>query len=41
MAGIHSVPSVIVNNAYLISGGQPVVVYRQALEKILDGKADA
>ncbi|HEY7641474.1 MAG TPA: DsbA family oxidoreductase [Steroidobacteraceae bacterium] len=32
--GIHAVPSVIVNNKYLIQGGQPVEVFEQALSKI-------
>lgn len=33
-AGIHSVPAVIVNSQYLISGGQPVEVFEQALRQI-------
>ena len=33
-AGIHSVPSVVVNQRYLISGGQPAEVFEQALRKI-------
>ncbi len=33
-AGIHSVPAVIVNRKYLISGGQPVEVFEQALRRI-------
>ena len=33
-AGIHSVPSVIVNDKYLIQGGQPPEVYAQALREI-------
>jgi predicted DsbA family dithiol-disulfide isomerase len=32
--GITAVPSVIVNNKYLIQGGQPVEVFEQALRKI-------
>lgn len=32
--GIHAVPSVIVNNRYLIQGGQPVEVFEQTLRKI-------
>jgi len=32
--GIQAVPSVIVNNRYLIQGGQPVEVFEQALRKI-------
>ena len=33
-AGIHSVPAVIVNDHHLISGGQPVEVFEQALRQI-------
>lgn len=33
-AGISSVPAVIVNRQYLISGGQPVAVYVDALRRI-------
>ncbi|MBK6614100.1 DsbA family oxidoreductase [Ottowia sp.] len=33
-AGIQSVPSVIVNDRHLISGGQPPEVFEQALRKI-------
>jgi len=33
-AGIHSVPAVIVNEKHLISGGQPVEVFEQALRQI-------
>ncbi len=36
-AGIHSVPAVIVNEKYLISGGQPVEVFEQALRRIARG----
>ena len=32
--GIHAVPSVIVNDKYLIQGGQPVEVFEGALRKI-------
>ena len=32
--GIHSVPAVIINNQHLISGGQPVEVFEQALRRI-------
>lgn len=32
--GIHAVPSVIVNDKYLIQGGQPVEAFEQALRKI-------
>jgi predicted DsbA family dithiol-disulfide isomerase len=33
--GIHSVPAVILNDRYLISGGQPVDVFEQALRQVL------
>lgn len=33
-AGIRSVPAVIVNDQYLISGGQPVEVFEQSLRQI-------
>ena len=33
-AGIQSVPAVIVNDQYLISGGQPVEVFEQSLRRI-------
>jgi predicted DsbA family dithiol-disulfide isomerase len=32
--GIHAVPAVIVNNRYLIQGGQPVEVFEQAIRRI-------
>lgn len=32
--GIHSVPAVIINDQYLISGGQPSEVFEQALRKL-------
>jgi predicted DsbA family dithiol-disulfide isomerase len=32
--GIQAVPSVIINDRYLIQGGQPVAVFEQALRKI-------
>jgi predicted DsbA family dithiol-disulfide isomerase len=32
--GIHAVPSVIVNDKYLIQGGQPTEVFEQALRQI-------
>lgn len=32
--GIHSVPAVIINDRHLISGGQPVQVFEQALRQI-------
>jgi predicted DsbA family dithiol-disulfide isomerase len=34
-AGINSVPAVIVNDRYLISGGQPAATFEQALRDIL------
>lgn len=36
-AGIRSVPAVIVNDKHLISGGQPVEVFEQALRRIALG----
>lgn len=33
-AGIHSVPAVIINRQFLISGGQPAAVFEQALRRI-------
>jgi predicted DsbA family dithiol-disulfide isomerase len=33
-AGIHSVPAIIIDNQYLISGGQPAEVFESALRKI-------
>jgi len=38
-AGIHAVPAVIINQRHLISGGQPVEVFEQALRQIAAGKA--
>jgi predicted DsbA family dithiol-disulfide isomerase len=32
--GIHSVPAIIINHRHLISGGQPVEVFEQALRQI-------
>jgi predicted DsbA family dithiol-disulfide isomerase len=32
--GIRAVPSVIINDKYLIQGGQPVTVFEQALRKV-------
>lgn len=32
--GIHAVPAVIINDRYLISGGQPVDVFEQALREV-------
>ncbi|MGO4329500.1 DsbA family oxidoreductase [Cupriavidus sp. 2TAF22] len=33
--GIQSVPSVIFNNRYLVTGGQPVEAFEQAIQRIL------
>ena len=33
-AGVHSVPAIIINDQHLISGGQPVEVFEQALREI-------
>ncbi|MEI7613739.1 MAG: DsbA family oxidoreductase [Betaproteobacteria bacterium] len=38
-AGIHSVPAIIINDSQLISGGQPVEVFEQALRRMATGKA--
>jgi predicted DsbA family dithiol-disulfide isomerase len=38
-AGIRSVPAVIINDRHLISGGQPVAVFEQALRQIASGAA--
>ena len=40
-AGIHSVPAIIINQRHLISGGQPVEVFEQALREIAAGLHDA
>ena len=32
--GIHSVPAIILNNQHLISGGQPIEVFLQALRQL-------
>jgi predicted DsbA family dithiol-disulfide isomerase len=32
--GIHAVPAVILNERYLIQGGQPVEVFEAALRKV-------
>lgn len=39
--GISAVPSVIINNKYLIQGGQPVEVFEQALRKIAAESKDS
>ncbi len=36
-AGIHSVPAVIFNRQHLISGGQPVAVFEDALRQFAAG----
>lgn len=33
--GIHSVPAIIINDRYLIQGGQPVEVFEQALRQVV------
>jgi predicted DsbA family dithiol-disulfide isomerase len=41
-AGIRSVPAIVINRQYLISGGQPVAVFEEALRKIAaDSSAQA
>jgi len=40
-AGIHSVPAIIVNNTWLISGGQPPEVFENALREIAAKTATA
>ncbi len=40
-AGIHSVPAFIINDQYLISGGQPPEVFEQALRQIQAETTDA
>ena len=37
--GIHSVPSVIVDDRHLIQGGQPPELFEQALRQIAAGRA--
>lgn len=39
-AGIHAVPAVIINDQYLIEGGQPAEVYAQALRQIAQAQLD-
>lgn len=39
-AGIHSVPAVIINDTHLISGGQPVEVFEQALRRVASEGVD-
>ncbi|RBO85946.1 DsbA family oxidoreductase [Marinomonas aquiplantarum] len=38
--GIQSVPTVIVNNKYAISGGQPAEVFKSALDEIMAKEAE-
>ena len=40
-AGIHSVPAVIINDRHLISGGQPVEVFEEALRRVVSGNEAA
>jgi predicted DsbA family dithiol-disulfide isomerase len=35
--GIHSVPSIIFNNRYLLTGAQPVEAFEEAIQQILAG----
>jgi len=37
--GIQSVPAFIINNEYLLSGGQPVAAFKQALKEIMAAPA--
>ncbi|ETI60692.1 DsbA family oxidoreductase [Marinomonas profundimaris] len=39
--GISSVPTVIINNKYAISGGQPAEVFKNAIEEILEKEAQS
>lgn len=36
--GIRSVPAVIINDRYLVSGGQPVEVFEGALRSVIEGR---
>lgn len=36
--GIHAVPAVILNNKYLVQGGQPVEAFERALAQVAAGK---
>ena len=38
--GIHAVPAVIIDDRHLISGGQPVEVFEEALRRIASGKGE-
>ena len=37
-AGIHAVPAVILNDQYLIEGGQPVEAFERALRQVARGQ---
>lgn len=39
--GVSSVPTVIINNKYAISGGQPAEQFKQAIEEILEKEKSA
>jgi len=39
-SGIHSVPAVIINDQYLISGGQPVEIFEESLRQIASQMAE-
>jgi predicted DsbA family dithiol-disulfide isomerase len=39
--GINAVPSVIINQQWLIQGGQPPEVFEQALRQVVNGTATA
>jgi len=38
--GINSVPTVIINNKYALSGGQPAEVFKNAIEEILEKEVE-
>jgi predicted DsbA family dithiol-disulfide isomerase len=38
--GVHSVPSIIINNQYLVQGAQPPEVFVDIFEKLLDRAAE-
>ncbi|MCX5538132.1 DsbA family oxidoreductase [Paraburkholderia sp. CNPSo 3076] len=40
-AGVQSVPAIIFNQQYLVSGGQPVETFKQAIQQILAESAKA
>jgi predicted DsbA family dithiol-disulfide isomerase len=39
--GIHSVPAMIINDRFLLQGGQPVEAFEQALRRIVAQSATA